>query len=244
LHDSHRGPPGGGTPSCATQSHFKATAAGFRCRFDEHALSRGFKDNFGVWIQPEPVAQPTGDCHLAFAGQFHSKTFRSQLLLVNAIDWSLSRQIRTRYGFIFSLVEAIRREDPDTLITVGGIPWALVWPNARPVSYSERVKRHFDFVSVHFHPRAGEINRALEALRVYQVGLPIVIEKMAPLHCSLPEFARFVEESREIASGGFMFFWGKTIEQYHGEPHDLHAALMAAWLEYFRETGPAMRRTE
>jgi hypothetical protein len=142
------------------------------------------------------------------------------------------------------LVEAIRREDPDTLITVGVIPWALVWPNARPLFYSERVKRHFDFVSVHFYPRAGQIDRALEALRVYQVGLPIVIEEMGPLHCSLPEFTRFVEESREMASGWFMFFWGKTIEQYRKEPDDLHSALMAVWLEYFRETGPAMLRTE
>lgn len=137
------------------------------------------------------------------------------------------------------LVEAIRRHDPETLVTAGVIPWAHVWPNARPIFYSERVKRHFDFASVHFYPRAGEIDEALEALTVYNVGMPLVIEEMGPLHCSLTELAEFVERSREIAQGWFGFYWGRTIDEYREERDDLRSALMAEWLTYFRENAPS-----
>lgn len=137
------------------------------------------------------------------------------------------------------LVEAIRRHDPETLVTVGVIPWAHVWPNARPIFYSERVKRHFDFASVHFYPRSGEIDEALEALAVYRVGIPLVIEEMGPLHCSLQDLAEFVERSRDMAQGWFGFYWGRTIEEYREEPDDLHSAYMAQWLTYFRDTAPS-----
>src|SRR5690606_12276425 len=47
------------------------------------------------------------------------------------------------------LTAAIRREDPRTPITVDVIPWAHVWPNAKPVFYAPDVLKHFDFVSIH-----------------------------------------------------------------------------------------------
>ncbi len=139
-----------------------------------------------------------------------------------------------------TLVEAIRKHDQEALITVGVIPWAHVWPNARPGFYSDEVKDHFDFASVHFYPRSGEIDRALEALAVYEVGMPLVIEEMAPMYCTLDELAEFIERSRGIADGWFGFYWGKTIEEYRGETNDDKAALMVKWLEYFRDAAGAL----
>lgn len=137
-----------------------------------------------------------------------------------------------------TLVEAIRRRDSEALITVGVIPWAHTWPNAKPVFYSDEAKENFDFASVHFYPRSGEIDGALAALAVYDVGMPLVIEEMGPLHCTLEEFAGFVERSRRNADGWFGFYWGKTIDEYAEETGEVTSAFMVEWLEYFRDTAP------
>ncbi len=43
------------------------------------------------------------------------------------------------------------------MITVGVFAWALTFPGAKPVFYSDAVARHLDFVSVHFYPKRGEV---------------------------------------------------------------------------------------
>jgi hypothetical protein len=50
----------------------------------------------------------------------------------------------------------------------------------------------------------------------------------------LPEFERFLDESRRTASGWIGFYWGKTPEQYR-RSHTLQDALMLGWLEVFRK---------
>jgi hypothetical protein len=108
-------------------------------------------------------------------------------------------------AWVEKLTAAIRAEDPDHLITVGVIPWAMVWPNAKPVFYAPEVRRHLDFVSVHFYPRSGEVEQALTALAVYDVGKPLVIEELFPLHCTLDEMEEFIRRSRNLAEGCISF---------------------------------------
>ncbi len=146
-------------------------------------------------------------------------------------------------AWVEKLTSVIRREDPDHLITVGAIPWALVWPKAMPVFYAPAVARHLDFVSVHFYPKAGEVDAALTALRVYAIGKPLVIEEMFPLHCSLAELDDFIGRSQDLAAGWISFYWGKTIAEYESsrEP-TLAEALTAQWLKHFRTTAPQWRR--
>lgn len=141
-------------------------------------------------------------------------------------------------AWVKQMTSAIRSEDSDTLITVGVIPWANVWPNAKPLFYSPEVAQHLDFVSVHFYPGKGEIQKALDALAVYDIGRPLVIEEMFPLKCSLAEMDEFIRRSEGIAEGWISFYWGKTQEQYEIEREDnIVNALMAEWLSYFRN-GP------
>jgi predicted acyl esterase len=112
------------------------------------------------------------------------------------------------------LTTAIREEDPETLITVGVIPWAQIWPTAKPVFYSPEAAKHFDFVSPHIYPGKDELGKAFHALTVYDIGKPIVVEEIFPLACSLEELNRFVDGSRDRADGWISHYFGHTIEEH------------------------------
>lgn len=145
-------------------------------------------------------------------------------------------------AWVEKLTSAIRLVDPDHLITVGVIPWAMVWPNARPLFYSPEIAKHLDFVSVHFYPKKGEVDKALKALAVYDIGKPLVIEEMFPLSCSQEELDEFINGSTQIADGWISFYWGKTIEEYEAakEPK-LVDGLIANWLKDFKKQAPKRR---
>jgi hypothetical protein len=140
-------------------------------------------------------------------------------------------------AWVDNLVGAIREVDERHMITVGVIPWAHTWPNAKPLFYSEEVGANLDFASVHFYPRKGEVDKALAALKVYEVGKPLVIEEMFPLKSGFEEMDEFIEGSREITDGWISFYWGRTIEDYQEGPSDFASAIMAKWLEYYRDKG-------
>ncbi|MEZ6068025.1 MAG: cellulase family glycosylhydrolase [Planctomycetaceae bacterium] len=137
-------------------------------------------------------------------------------------------------AWVKQLTSAIREVDDKTLITVGVIPWAHVFPKAKPLFYGPQVGEPLDFVSVHFYPKQGEVQQALDALAVYQVGKPLVVEETFPLSCSLEEQAEFIERAGDEIDGWISFYWGKTIEENRAAG-DLKGAIIASWLEWLRE---------
>ena len=139
-------------------------------------------------------------------------------------------------SWIDCLVAAIRSEDARHLVTVGVIPWALVWADAKPLFYDPEVCEHLDVASVHFYPEKEGVEKALRALSVYDVGKPIVIAEMFPMNCSFEEMDQFIEGSRSITQGWISFYWGKTIEEY-AQGNDMGSAIMKTWLEYLRDKG-------
>ena len=146
--------------------------------------------------------------------------------------------------WVDKMVAAIRQHDQQHLVTVGVIPWALTWPNAKPLFYSKEVSQNLDFVSVHFYPQKGEVPRALQALAVYNIGKPLVIEEMFPLSCPMTELGQFIEQSRSrsLANGWIGFYWGKTIAEYKEQPGGIAEAMTLEWLEYFARKTPEMLR--
>lgn len=170
------------------------------------------------------------------AGEFGGKHFVQRI----SLDLAGRTRQQVAAAWVNTMVEAIRSEDDRHLITVGVIPWALTFPGAKPLFYAPDVGDRLDFVSVHFYPRSGEVDKALDALAVYDVGKPIVIEECAPLRCSVEEFDQFIDGSRAITDGYLGFYWGRTIEQYQRDG-DLRSARMRRWLEYFKMKGPAIR---
>lgn len=142
--------------------------------------------------------------------------------------------------WVDKLVEAIRAEDKMHMITVGEIPWAFVFPGAKPFFSSKEVGDKLDFASVHFYPKKGEVDKALAALAVYDAGKPLLVEEMFPLACGVDELDAFVEGSRKFADGWVGFYWGKTIEEYPKGSSDMAGAITRRWLEYFRAKAPAI----
>ncbi|MDP6680005.1 MAG: hypothetical protein QGG72_14050, partial [Verrucomicrobiota bacterium] len=96
---------------------------------------------------------------------------------------------------------------------------------------------------VHFYPEKDEVSKALEALAVYDVGKPLVIEEMFPLKCSVQELSAFIDGSRKIADGWISFYWGKTIEELVAEDLNLSGAITKNWLEHFRAKAPEILGT-
>jgi hypothetical protein len=139
-------------------------------------------------------------------------------------------------AWVDKMVQAIRKHDRDGLITVGVIPWAQVWPNAKPLFYSPEVSRHLDFVSVHFYPKKGEVEKTLAALAVYDIGKPLVVEETFPLNCPLKEFDEFIQGARFRVDGWISHYFGNSIEE-HATGAKPSGELTARFLEYWKDKG-------
>jgi len=187
-------------------------------------------------LMNEPVLTEDKETRDWTPGAFGDRYFVQRLTL----DFAGRTQQEIAKAWVEKLVPAIRRHDTRHLITVGAIPWSMVWPNAKPLIYSKEVGANLDFVSVHFYPKSGEVDKALTALAVYQVGKPVVIEETFPLSCSVEELDQFIEGSRarNLASGWIGFYWGKTVAEHKAEKQSIADALVLGWLEYFAKKSP------
>ena len=172
------------------------------------------------------------------AGEFGGKHFVQRITL----DLAGRTREQVAKAWVDKLVAAIRKHDDKHMITVGVIPWALVWPNAKPFFYSKEVGENLDFASVHFYPKKGEVEKALKALAVYEVGKPLVVEEMFPLSCGIEELDAFIDGSRNIADGWISFYWGKSIEDYARGDLDIAGAIIKSWLEHFSAKTPEILR--
>lgn len=184
-------------------------------------------------LMNEPILPGKESENEWLTGELGGKYFvqRISLDLAGRTRQELARQ------WVTKLTSAIREIDGQHLITVGVIPWAHVFPGAKPLFYSPEVGSSLDFVSVHFYPKEGEVGAALRALQAYEVGKPLVIEEIFPLSCSIEELGDFIEDSRKIADGWVSFYWGETIQE-NEQKDDFAGALTAAWLRFFRDHAP------
>ena len=144
------------------------------------------------------------------------------------------------------LTAAIRQADPQTLVTVGVIPWVQIWPGAKPVFYSPEAVKHFDFVSIHVYPEKDKVEQALAALDVYDLGKPLVVEETFPLACTLDEMNRFVDGGKDRVDGWMSHYFGFTLEEHRGgaepagtTPATPFGATVADFLTWWRDKGRA-----
>jgi hypothetical protein len=144
-------------------------------------------------------------------------------------------------AWVNALVDAIRKRDKETLITVGVIPWSQVWPSAKPVFYAPGALRRLDFVSVHFYPKKGSLEKDLAALAVYDLGKPLVVEEIFPLACSMEDLDRFIESSKGRVDGWVAHYFGRTIEEHHAGAQP-GGKIVAGFLEYWHRKGKEIAR--
>jgi hypothetical protein len=213
------------------QARFWAAVAG---------VCRGSAAVFCYDLMNEPVIGGGGEESPGWlAGEFGGKHFVQRI----AIDLGGRSREEIAGQWVAKLASAIRLLDPDHLITVGVIPWAYTFKGAKPLFYAPGVGEPLDFVSVHFYPESGKVEEALEALRVYDIGRPLVVEEIFPLKCTPDEVLDFAERSRPVCDGWVSFYWGKTVGEYEAAPDSgLPGALTAAWLRRFGEAAPRFRR--
>jgi hypothetical protein len=135
--------------------------------------------------------------------------------------------------WIKTLVAAIRRHDQQTPVTVGLVPWSLDRPGLTSGFVPQQIADELDFIAVHLYPESGQVEEALDTLRGFDVGKPVIVEEMFPLKCSAEELAEFVTRSRATADGWIGFYWG-TPPDSDAAPASIGEALTRDWLELFQ----------
>jgi hypothetical protein len=181
----------------------------------------------------EPVAP-----HKTAAGPNGSARRLPENILCNGFPEGKGRdRTEVARAWIRQLATAIRAEDPDRLITVGLVDWSLPRPGLDSGFHPAAIAPELDFLSVHLYPESGKLDAALETLRAFAVGKPVVIEETFFLRCTRHEFDDFFRRSRAHAAGWIGFYWGRTPDECR-RSKEIADALMLAWLEWFQKSKP------
>jgi|GEM_PF-305456 len=141
--------------------------------------------------------------------------------------------------WIDQMVNAVRQHDKRHLITVGFVDWSLDRPGLTSGFDPLKVAEKLDFVAVHIYPATGKVDEALETLKGFQIGKPVIVEETFPLKCSHDEMKDFMDRSGDHADGWISFFWGKMPDEYQ-PTSSIGDAVISQWLTQFS----AMMTTE
>ncbi len=143
--------------------------------------------------------------------------------------------------WIRAMTTAIRQHDGQTLITVGQLPWVPKWGHLSGF-LPEAVAPELDFVSVHIYPEKGRVPEALDGLKKFCVGKPVVIEETFNLSCSSEEVLQFLRDSRAHACGWLGHYDGLTAADYDALKAagklTIPQAIWRAWLDVFCQFAP------
>jgi hypothetical protein len=132
------------------------------------------------------------------------------------------------------LVAAIRKHDRRHLVTVGLVDWSLERPGLTSGFVPKEIAPELDFLAVHLYPEKGKVGEAIQTLKGFALGKPVVVEEMFPLKCSAEELGSFIDQSKSVASGWIGFYWGKTPEQCR-KSNTIQDGLVLSWLELFEK---------
>ncbi len=129
-----------------------------------------------------------------------------------ALDPAGRRREDIAVQWIQRMTAAIRRHDRHSLITVGLLPWSRDWKYLSGF-LPAKLAPALDFISVHLYPDTKKPGEALESLRQFAVGKPVVIEETFPLSCNAAELETFLLASREVACGWLGHYDGAPLEE-------------------------------
>ena len=141
-------------------------------------------------------------------------------------------------AWIRTLTTAIRKHDRRHLVTVGLVDWSLDRPGLRSGFVPGKIAPDLDFLCVHLYPKKGEVAQALDTLRGFAAGKPVIIEETFPLLCPVPEFEDFIRRSRDIASGWIGFYWGKSPAELR-RSKEIGDSLLLSWLDFLQRESRA-----
>lgn len=189
---------------------------------------------FSYDLMNEPIVGGAKSDKDWLAGELAGKHFVQRIVL----DLKGRKREEVEKAWVETLSKAIREVDKTHMITVGVIPWGTVFPGAKPHFYMPETASMLDFVSVHFYPKKGEVDKTIDVFETYEMGKPIVIEEIFPLAADIEETGEFIRKSREFADGVVSFYWGET-EDENRKKNTIQGAIVAEWLTWFRNHAPA-----
>ncbi len=131
------------------------------------------------------------------------------------------------------LVAAVRKHDRRHMITVGLVSWSLDRPGLSSGFVPSKIADRLDFISVHVYPESGKLDEALDTLKGFSVGKPVLVEETFPLTCTAAELSQFMDRSKTLSAGWIGFYWGKTIDECR-RSGTIADAMAAGWLELFK----------
>jgi hypothetical protein len=137
------------------------------------------------------------------------------------------------------MVSAIRKNDPQHLISIGLLPFDQKTFGESGFS-ANAIAPEVDFLCTHLYPQSKKLDESLRTLKSFQVGKPVVIEEIYPIGCTSEELKQFIEMTRGDAAGWISFYWGQTIDQLK-RSKKIGDAIEAKWLETFNEMNLAGR---
>ena len=168
-----------------------------------------------------------------YSGEFGDYKF-IQFIALDSAGRS-SESIALQWGD--AMIQAIHERDHRHFVTAGLLPF---FPGTN-------ILARFDFVSVHIYPESGKINDALDTLKQFDIGKPVVIEETFPLACSADDLKKFILDSRAHACGWIGHYNGEPIAELESLQKTgtitLQQSIWLAWLRLFRDLGPIMSPT-
>jgi hypothetical protein len=135
-------------------------------------------------------------------------------------------------AWVRHLAAAVRKADNRHLVTVGLVDWSLDRKGLTSGFVPEAIAADLDFLSVHIYPETGKLDAALETLKGFGVGKPVVVEETFPLKCSPKELGEFIAKAGTHAAGWISFYWGTPPEDLR-RSKALGDAIQLDWLERF-----------
>jgi len=184
-------------------------------------------------LMNEPVS-PAGQPGKDWLGPaFGDKHFVQRI----SLDLAGRKRPDVAKAWVARLVRAVRKHDAKTMITVGLVDWSLDRPGLTSGFVPGEIAGELDFLAVHLYPKKGKGDEAVETLRGFAIGKPVIIEETFVLHCGVDELEAFFRQSRGIASGWIGFYWGRTPEECRKSGAFVDA-LTVQWLDLFTKGPP------
>ena len=215
-----------------------------QARFWEAVAARCAKSNavFCYDLMNEPVVPG----QQRKAGQWYSGKPLGGFDFVQFITLDSAGRPRDQIArdWIRTLTAAIHRQDRDHPITVGLLPWGPKWGHLSGF-VPQTVAPELDFIAVHIYPEKGKVPEALDGLKKFSVGKPVVIEETFPLSCGVDDLRTFLLDSRPSATGWIGHYGAQSISELETlrteKKITIPQSMLLDWLNLFREMGPQMK---
>jgi hypothetical protein len=143
-------------------------------------------------------------------------------------------------AWVTRLAAAVRKVDRRHLVTVGLVDWSLDRPGLTSGFVPEKVAADLDFLAVHLYPQSGKLDPALDTLKGFAVGKPVVVEETFPLKCSPKELDEFIDRAGTHVAGWVSFYWGRPPDELR-KGNTIADAVTLDWLTRFEKRASARR---